>query len=154
MNGKRYLALLELLEQWRLDPPYTEAGQAPRSAAASYVSKAEKKMVKRLRQALEPGADDELLHKARKAEKRYRYACELGQSVLGARTDQAIKRAKSLQKLLGEFQDAVVSAKALRRLGTAAGSTEGENGFTYGLLLAREWEVQRAVREQVAREYG
>jgi CHAD domain-containing protein len=154
MNGRRYLAVLELLEQWRLEPPFTDAADARKRAASSYVKKAERKMVKRLRRALEPGADDELLHKARKAEKRYRYACELAQSVLGGQTDEAIKRAKNLQKLLGEFQDAVVSAEALRRLGVPAGTAAGENGFTYGLLVAREWEVQRSVRDQVAREYG
>jgi CHAD domain-containing protein len=118
------------------------------------VAKAERRMQKRLRAAFEPDAPDELLHRARKAEKRYRYACELAQPVLGQQTDQAIKRAKSLQKLLGEFQDAVVSADGLRKLGAAAGSTAGENGFTYGVLLAQEWEVMRSVREEVRREYG
>jgi CHAD domain-containing protein len=154
MNGKRYLAMLEMLESWRVDPPYTDAASAPRRAASSYVRKAERRMLKRLRLALEPGAPDELLHKARKAEKRYRYACELAQDVLGPKSGQAIKKAKSVQKLLGEFQDAVVSADALRRLAVKAGSTQGENGFTYGLLLAQEWEAQRFVREQVVRDYG
>jgi CHAD domain-containing protein len=154
MNGKRYLAMLEMLESWRVDPPYTDAASAPRRAASSYVRKAERRMLKGLRLALEPDAPDELLHKARKAEKRYRYACELAQDVLGPKSEQAIKKAKSLQKLLGEFQDAVVSADTLRRLGVKAGSTQGENGFTYGLLLAQEWEVQRSVRDQVVRDYG
>jgi CHAD domain-containing protein len=153
MNGKRYLALLDLLEAWRVDPPFTAGVQKPKKAASSFVRKAERKMLKRLHQAVEPGASDELLHKARKAEKRYRYACELAQPVLGGQTEDAIKKAKRLQKLLGEFQDAVVSAETLRRLGTKAGSTPGENGFSYGVLLAQEWDVQRAVREQVVHDY-
>jgi CHAD domain-containing protein len=154
MNGKRYLGLLELLEAWRVEPPFTEAARARKSAASSYVAKAERTMVRRLRRALEPAAPDELLHRARKAEKRYRYACELAQPVLGQQSEQAIKRAKSLQKLLGEFQDAVVSADSLRRLGAKAGSSDGENGFTYGVLLAQEWAVERAVRDEVRREYA
>ena len=154
MNGKRYLALLELLEAWRVEPPFTKAAGARRAAASTYVAKADRRMRKRLRAALEPGAPDELLHQARKAEKRYRYACELAQPVLGQQSEQAIKKAKGLQKLLGEFQDAVVSADVLRRLGATAGSTSGENGFTYGVLLAQEWEVMRSVRDEVRREYG
>jgi CHAD domain-containing protein len=154
MNGKRYLAMLELLEAWRVEPPFTEAADARRAAASSYVAKAERRMLKRLRAALEPDAPDELLHRARKAEKRYRYACELAQPLLGRQSEQAIKKAKSLQKLLGEFQDAVVSVDLLRRLGATAGSTESENGFTYGVLLAQEWEVMRSVRDEVRREYG
>ena len=153
MNGRRYLALLALLEQWRLDPPYTDVAREPEKSAARHVARAEKKMLRRLRRATRPGADDDLLHKARKAEKRYRYACELAQSVLGKQTDQAIKNAKALQKLLGEFQDSVVSAAMLRRLGMQAGSTPGENGFTYGVLLAQEWEVERATRALVVDEY-
>ena len=153
MNGKRYLALLELLEAWRVDPPFTDRAQRPKKTASSLVQKAEDKMLKRLQQAVEPGAADELLHRARKSEKRYRYACELAQSVLGGQSEDAIKKAKRLQKLLGEFQDAIVSAEMLRRLGTKAGDMQGENGFTYGLLLAQEWDVQRAVREQVVHDY-
>jgi CHAD domain-containing protein len=154
MNGKRYLALLELLEAWRVEPPFTKAAGARRAAASTYVAKAERRMRKRLGAALEPDAPDQLLHRARKAEKRYRYACELAQPVLGQQSEQAIKRAKGVQKLLGEFQDAVVSADVLRGLGATAGSSSGENGFTYGVLLAQEWEVMRSVRDEVRREYG
>ncbi len=154
MNGKRYLALLELLEAWRVEPPFTKPADAPRAAASTYVAKADRRMRKRLRAALEQGAPEELLHRARKAEKRYRYACELAQPVLGQQSEQAIKKAKSLQKLLGEFQDAVVSADVLRRLGATAGSTAGENGFTYGVLVAQEWQVMRSVSDEVRRDYG
>ncbi len=152
MNGKRYLALLELLEQWRVDPPFTHAAELPKKKAARYVAKAETKMLKRLHLATQPGADNELLHRARKSEKRFRYACELAQSVLGKQTQEAIKKAKSLQKLLGEFQDSVVSAAMLRRLGMQAGNAAGENGFTYGLLLAQEWETGASTRAQVVHD--
>jgi CHAD domain-containing protein len=153
MNGKRYLALLDLIEQWRTDAPWSEAAAKPRKKAAAYVEKARKKMNRRLERAAEPGSHDELLHAARKAEKRYRYACELAQAVLGTRTELAIDRAKAMQKLLGEFQDGVVACAILRRLGTTAGSTTGENGFTYGLLFAQEWQARETTRAQVVAEY-
>ncbi|MDT5070225.1 MAG: hypothetical protein QOK02_6380, partial [Mycobacterium sp.] len=38
-------------------------------------------------------------------------------------------------------QDTVVAIEALRRLAIAAGTTAGENGFTYGLLYAREQRI-------------
>jgi hypothetical protein len=43
-----------------------------------------------------------------------------------------------VQGRLGERQDAVIAAGFLRRVGAAAGTTPGENGFTYGLLLGLE----------------
>lgn len=153
MNGKRYLALLTLVEQWRVDPPWTEAADTPKKTAETYVAAAEKTMRRRLDRAAQPEADDDLLHSARKAEKRYRYACELAQSVLSGRTEQAIDRAKALQTLLGEFQDSVVCAAMLRQLGMRAGTSGGENGFTYGLLYAQEWATKRSTRAQVIREF-
>ncbi len=149
MNGKRYLALIRMLDQWRVDPPFTGSADSPRAKASTYVKQAEKTMLRRLHLATRPDADDDLLHRARKAEKRYRYACELAQSTLGKQTEQAITSAKALQKLLGEFQDSVVSAAMLRRLGVQAGDTVGENGFTYGLLLAQELATSARIRRQV-----
>jgi hypothetical protein len=45
----------------------------------------------------------------------------------------------------------VVASATLRRLAIAAGTTAGENGFTYGLLYAREQQAAEAAREK-ARE--
>lgn len=149
LNGKRYLALIALLDQWRVAPPFIAAADSPKKQASTFVNRAEKSMLRRLHRATRPEADDALLHKARKAEKRYRYACELAQSTLGKQTEQAITRAKALQKLPGEFQDSVVSAAMLRRLAVQAGDIPGENGFTYGILLAQELATAARIRRQV-----
>lgn len=149
LNGKRYTAFLALLEQWRVDPPYTDVGAKESTAVARYVNRAERKLYRRLDDAMQPGAEDELLHSARKAGKRFRYAAELATPIMGDEAASKVKQAKKLQELLGEHQDSVVSVDILRRLGARAGSKQGSNGFTYGLMLARELQRANDVRAAV-----
>ncbi|MBA2443855.1 MAG: CYTH and CHAD domain-containing protein [Nocardioidaceae bacterium] len=148
MNGKRYAALLGLLEQWRVDPPYTNVGSKKPKAVAKFVHRAEKKLYKRLDRAAETGMDDDLLHQARQAGKRFRYAAELTEPIMGDKATDKVKQAKKFQDVLGEFQDSVVSVDILRRLGARAGTKPGSNGFTYGVLLERE--LQRAEEARAA----
>ncbi|MGI8888304.1 MAG: CHAD domain-containing protein, partial [Nocardioidaceae bacterium] len=149
MDGKRYAGLLALLEQWRVDPPYTAAGAKKATSVAKYVARAERKLYKRLDEAMQPGADDELLHAGRKAGKRFRYAAELATPVMGDEAVSKVKRAKRLQEMLGEHQDSVVSVEILRRLGARAGSRPGSNGFTYGVLLAMQMQLTEQARAAV-----
>ncbi len=151
MNGKRYLALLSELEQWRTDPPLTAAGDKKPARVAKYVAAAEKQLHKRLRAAATQDTDDELFHRARKAAKRYRYANELAEPVLGETAAAVVEQTKELQALLGEHQDSVVSVEILRRLGVSAGSEPGTNGFTYGVLLAQQLHGSAESRAEVVR---
>jgi CHAD domain-containing protein len=60
-------------------------------------------------------------------------------SVLGKKkAARKIDTYTALQELLGEHQDSVISAEVLRRLGATAGTTAGENGFTFGVMHERE----------------
>jgi CHAD domain-containing protein len=93
-----------------------------------------------------------MLHRARKAAKRARYAAELCQDVgKSKQTKRTVKHYKHIQSALGDHQDTVVASSALLRMGAAAGTTPGENGFTFGLLLAREQRIAEDCRRQ-ARE--
>ena len=56
----------------------------------------------------------------------------------GSRADKIISERKDLQDLLGNHQDGIVSAAFLRELGGRLGIRSGQNGFTYGVLYARE----------------
>jgi len=152
LDSPRYRALDALLRAWRSDPPFTEAADVSAKKAARYVERADRKTHARLAKAAKAyrrgAADaDELMHRARKAGKRHRYAVELAAPVLGTKADAIVASRKEFQELLGEHQDSVVAAGLLRELGVQAG-TSGENGFTWGLLLAREQEAaSRVVRE-------
>jgi CHAD domain-containing protein len=87
---------------------------------------------------------DEGLHRARKAAKRARYLAELARPELGKQANKVRKEMKDTQNRLGAHQDSVVAAEFLRRMGAAAGAA-GENGFTYGLLYARELSRAQSV---------
>jgi CHAD domain-containing protein len=93
-------------------------------------------------------ADDDVerLHRARKAEKRLRYAAELAEPADG-HMEAAARKAKNLQTLLGEHQDAVVAANFLSKISAAS---DGENGsFTYGALVANELNRAAEIRESL-----
>jgi CHAD domain-containing protein len=147
MNSQRYLDLLATLQRWRTVPPLTETPRL--KAVKKQARRAERKADRRLAQAIE-AEDDALLHRARKAAKRARYAAEL-RAPVEKRSKATAKHYKRIQRVLGDHQDGVVASATLRRLALAAGTTPGENGFTYGLLYAREQQAAQAARRR-ARE--
>lgn len=145
LDTGRHLALLATLRQWRGTPPFA-ADLAAKPLVAD-ARRAGRKARRRLARALEAG-DPDLLHGARKAAKRARYAAELV-SPFDSGSARWAKRFKQVQTILGDHQDAVVALEALRRMGAAAGSAPGENGFTFGLLYAREERVMADARVRV-----
>lgn len=155
LDSPRYRTLDTLLRAWRADPPFTEAADVPAGKVARYVKRADRKTHRRLARASKAyrhgAADaDELLHRARKSGKRHRYAVELAVPVLGKKADTIVAERKEFQELLGEHQDSVVAEGLLRELGVLA-STSGENGFTWGLLHAREQAAAARVVEELRR---
>jgi len=155
LDSQRYRTLDALLHAWRSDPPFTEAADVAAKRVSRYVERADKKTHQRLAQASkayrrdQPDAD-EVMHRARKAGKRHRYAVELASPVLGRKADAIVASRKEFQELLGEHQDSVVAEGLLRELGAQAGA-DGENGFTWGLLHAREQEKARTVVRELRR---
>lgn len=149
MESPRYLAMMAMLRTWRTDPPVH-----PDTTTAKLLAKARRagrKADERLAAALSDG-DDDMLHRARKAAKRARYAAELIRPLSGSkRQKRNIKHYKAVQSVLGDHQDTVVASTELRRMALVAGTTGGENGFTYGLLFAREQHIAEDCRRR-ARE--
>ena len=138
LTSERYYALLGEIDEWVQAPPLTTRARRRPKTLRKSVARAERKVVKRMRAAA-AAADVVLLHRARKAAKRARYANEATVSVLGAKTaKRGARRYQGLQDVLGEHQDSLVSAALLRRMGAKAGTLDGENGFTFGLLYERE----------------
>jgi CHAD domain-containing protein len=142
LDSGRFRKLIALMHHWRSDPPFTAAADASPNAIKPMIKKAKRKAGKRLatavavRRAGEPS--DELFHSARRATKRYRYAVEAAQPLWGSKADKIISERKDLQDVLGNHQDGIVSAGFLRELGARLGVRSGQNGFSYGVLYARE----------------
>jgi CHAD domain-containing protein len=146
MDSQRYLDLLALLQRWRTDLPVD--GTVTVRALRKHTSRAAAKADRRLEQAL-AAQDDALLHRARKAAKRARYAAELVSTTSGgSKSRRNIKRYKKIQSVLGDHQDSMVAADIVKRLAVVAGTTPGENGFTFGLLYAAERDAARTARQQ------
>lgn len=154
LDEDRYRRLLADLRRWRDDAPLTAEATGPAGTAKAYVKRAAKALDKRLDRAIEaqltgdPEADH-LLHAARKAGKRARYAAELAAPVLGKKADKIIAGRKDLQDVLGDHQDSIVAAEFLRAEGVRVGNRSGHNGFTYGLLYGIERSRRAAVTEQL-----
>lgn len=154
LDDERYRQLLADLHRWRSEPPLTKEAKAPVSKVKKYVKRANKKLDKRLDRAIEAHLTgdpetDHLLHQARKAGKRARYAVELAAPYLGKKADKIIADRKDLQDVLGEHQDSIVAAEFLRAEGMRLGIRSGHNGFTYGLLYGRELSRQAAIGDQL-----
>jgi CHAD domain-containing protein len=132
LRSDEYLALLD-------DTARTIDELEPSGSAAT-LDELSGKAAARLRKAVRKLPDwpaNEELHAVRKKGKRARYAAELaGQMKL-------VKRAKKLQDVLGEHQDAVVAAERLREL--AAGA-EPERALVAGRLVEREEERRLEAR--------
>jgi CHAD domain-containing protein len=145
MDSRRYQHLLKLLRNWKSAPPLTDAARQKGKTATQYVDKAKQKANKRLKNA----ADDvEELHRARKATKRLRYAAELVEPA-DAKMKGVAKKAEDMQTLLGEHQDAVVSAAFLTNLSASRNGEVGETSFTYGILMAHELHRASDIRQSL-----
>jgi len=127
LRGARGVALFAQLERWREDPPFSDEAELPAARALPRIKKADKRVRSRLERARAAAGDDsagELLHDARKAAKRHRYAVELAQPILGADADRTIEERQALQDALREHQDAVVALAFLRAIEASAQSAE------------------------------
>jgi CHAD domain-containing protein len=142
MRSERYFRLLDALDGLVAAEPATAAGgDEPVTVSIDSAYKRVRKAAKRAADA--PGDDrDEALHRIRKGAKRLRYTA----AATGA--DKVSDRAKSIQSLLGDHQDSVVSRTHLAQQSEAAHAA-GEDTFTYGLLYAREDEAANDARAQL-----
>ena len=144
MTGERYLTMLATLREWRSHFPVLTADKR---LLLERAGKAARKADARLAEGLAGDADDGL-HRARKAAKRARYAAELVAPIGGKRSKRKVKHHKNIQSVLGDHQDTVVAREVLRRMGAATGANPEENGFTFGLLYAREQRIAEETRQQ------
>jgi CHAD domain-containing protein len=142
MRSERYFRLLDALD-WVVaaEPSPTESGEEhpPVTIEAAY-----KKVRKAAKEATDTPDEhrDEALHRIRKRAKRLRYtAAATGE-------DKVSSRAKTIQSLLGDHQDSVVSREHLRQQADEA-LAASEDTFTYGILYQQEDDLAQRCREQL-----
>lgn len=143
MTSERYLTMMATLRRWRSDPPLPADVRI--GTLRGRARKARRKADDRLEAAL-ASRDGVQLHRARKAAKRARYGAELLRPIAAKKMKPKVKHYKRIQSVLGDHQDTVVARDALRRMASVAGTAVGENGFTFGLLHAREEQLARESR--------
>lgn len=152
MHSELYADLTMELRSWKSGPPWTPQSEQPATKIKKYLKRADRRVSKRLQRAgAAIGSDDpeadELIHSARKAGKRHRYAVEAAAPLLGSAADKIVADRKELQDLLGDYQDSRLSSVFLRDLG----GIPGRNGFTFGILFAGEADHRRRLRKQIAK---
>lgn len=149
----RYRDLVVCLARWRSAPPFADEAIVDEKAIKRDAQKSRHKAKKRLATAIAAADNDDAeLHRARKAAKRARYAAELAAPLIGTKNaKKKVKKYKKIQRVLGEHQDSVVATGTLRMFGARAGTTPGENGFTFGLLYALAQQYADNTRAQAAR---
>lgn len=132
LRSDEYVALLDDTARTieKLEPSGTE------TSLDELADRAFARLRKAVRKLPKEAADAEL-HAARKKGKRARYAAEL------ASRKKFVKRAKKLQDVLGEHQDAVVAAQRLRAL---AADAQPKQALAAGRLVEREHEHRREAR--------
>lgn len=124
LDGNAYLELLD-------DTRRAIEGLEPSAAGLSLddLAAAAGKKLRKTAKALPDEPTDAALHELRKKGKRARYAAEL------ADQGKVVRRAKRLQDVLGEHQDAAVATERLRELAAEAPSAQA---LAIGRLLERE----------------
>jgi CHAD domain-containing protein len=140
LDGDRYHGILLALDQLVTAPPFTDRAAAPaRKVLPARVARSFKR-VRRLVEdadATPAGAHrEELLHDARKAAKRARYAGESVSPVFSASATTFAEAMEGVQEALGEHQDSVLTRARLRDLARHTSSTSA--AFLYGRLHALE----------------
>jgi CHAD domain-containing protein len=142
MRSERYLRLLDALEALvaaDLEPAATGEEPAPATIGSAY--KRIRKAAKRA-DAAQDEDRDEALHRIRKGAKRLRYTA----AATGA--GKVAERAKVVQTVLGDHQDAVVSRTHLSQQAEVARAA-GEDTFTYGVLYQLEDDLATRSRDQL-----
>lgn len=108
LSGERYLALLDRLDQ--VSAPPLSGDETPLAEIWS----GQWARTRRAVRALPADPPDDELHAVRIAIKRARYAAELAAHELGKKGAAFVAAAKDAQDVLGEHQDACVSAERIR----------------------------------------
>lgn len=155
LDSERFLTLLDDIDALLANPPIAEGSaeqsekkdaseKADKAVLFDHLERGYKKLKKRHDKVDEHYHDTDLalheredyVHDVRKAAKKLRYSAVAAQGA-GLKSGRLAKACKSLQSILGDFQDAVTSRDRIERLAAEA-RERGEDTFSYGMLYQRE----------------
>ena len=139
LDSPRYAGMIERFGRFlrRGAPRSHEEVEAARVLARREVTKRHRKLKRRLRE-LEPSTPAPMLHEARIAGKKLRYALEFCAPLLEPESKRYVKRLVALQDLLGGVQDGEVGSELLRqRAARLRGEKRVELLLAAGMLLER-----------------
>jgi CHAD domain-containing protein len=137
MSEPRYLELLDALASAGSVPVGTGAASLEQIAADAF------RRSRTAMKALPPDPGDDELHAVRIEVKRARYAAELAEPVLGKAGARLLRRAKVVQDVIGEHQDACVAETRIRELAVSGGSAAA---LAAGRLIERQQARKQAAR--------
>jgi len=150
LRSERYLALVDRLVDAAWDPMTTQRAEAATAEVLPpCVGSAWRRLAGAAARVKRADAGDHDWHVARISAKQVRYAAEAVVPFFGKPAKRLAVKAEEIQELLGEHQDAVVAAAAVRRL--AGAPRTGSAAFTFGLLYAREQRAIARTRDEFPR---
>jgi CHAD domain-containing protein len=150
LRSDRYMALVDRLVSAAWDPMTTPAADAKAGdVVPALLLEVWRRFDRRARRLTRGVADDHQWHKARISAKQARYALDAASPLFGAQAKKLASQAEKVQELLGEHQDAVVTAEVIRRL--AAAPRGGAISFTLGILYARQLDAMDRTRSEFPR---
>ena len=149
LSTPRYRALVQALTAFVDDPPLRPSAHRPvEDVGPRRMRQADRVVRRRMTQALANAAGterDHLLHQARKAAKRARYAAESLEPVYGKGARRYARAMEGLQARLGDHQDTVVLRQRLAELADdASGTAAFAFGRQHALDAARGQDTERA----------
>jgi CHAD domain-containing protein len=139
MASDRYFSLVDSLDSWLVDPPWSDRKDRRASKALPKLLGHEWARVEKAVQKADAAGEierPELLHQVRKRAKKARYVAEALQPVLGPDARDSAKAAKKVQRSLGAHHDTLLAIEYVLDLAATA-HDDGRDTFTFGVLLAR-----------------
>lgn len=156
LDSDRYLAALDGLDRLVADPPWTAKAHRPGYEVLPKRMRREwKRLGRRVDEAERAGDQaqrDNLLHEARKAAKRTRYAAETLVPVYRRDAERLATGVKKVQTVLGHHHDSVLAQPVLREMAVKA-HKDGDSAFSYGRLHRQEQARAEAAAARFAKTW-
>jgi CHAD domain-containing protein len=152
LGSDRHRRLLAALDGLVLDPPWQPVAARPAAEALPPLVREDWRRLRRRVAGLAGDGSDEALHQVRKDAKRLRYAAEALRPAWGEDAQALARAAERFTDHLGQRQDSLMAAQALRELAADA-EAAGEPSGPWRSLLARERETAQALDEDLSTEW-